>query len=90
MKKRAYFNTKTKELAYFNRSEALRLNKRTWEMVPDMENFINTEGKHCMRLHFKDFTVDIVETDESMEANAPNNSIISDVEVVENGNRSTN
>ena len=43
-----------------------------------------------MRLHFKDFTVDIVETDESMEANAPNNSIISDVEVVENGNRSTN
>lgn len=84
MTKRAYYNAETQELKYFGRAKALTLGPQ-WEMVPDMENFINEDGKHQVRLHFKDFTVDLVETDESIKANALGQSIISGVEVVGNG-----
>lgn len=86
MKKRAYFNKDTQQIGQFTRVQALRLGK-AWELVPRMENFMDEAGKHHVRLHFDDFTADIVETDESIEANAP---IISEVEVIENGNTSTN
>lgn len=86
---RAYYNAETQELKYFGRARALTLGPE-WQMVPDMENFINKEGKHQIRLHFSDFTVDLIETDESIEANALGQSIISGVEVGNNGsNRST-
>jgi len=81
---RAYYNANTQELKYFGRAKAMTLGPE-WEMVPDMENFINEDGKHQIRLHFKDFTVDLIETDESIEANALGQSIISGVEVTGNG-----
>ena len=87
-KKRAYFNKRTQEIKYFTYIESMRLNKRVWQYVPKIENFINEEGKHQVRLTFDDFVVDMVETDESIAANETNKSIISGVEVVENGDRS--
>lgn len=89
MKKRHYYNAETQELKKFTRMKAKTLGPE-WEMVPEMENFINEDGKHQIRMHFKDFTVDLIETDESIEANAPAEAIIGDVEVVGNGNPSAN
>ena len=88
-KKRAYYNAETQALEYFSRKQALQLGPE-WQMVSDMENFINEDGKHQVRLHFPDFTVDLTETDESIAANATGQSIISGVEVAENGHGSTN
>lgn len=89
MKKRAYYNSETQELKYFTRFQALKLPK-VWEMVPEMENFINDEGKHQVRLHFPDFTVDLIETDESVEMNAVNETMLKDVEVIPDGKPVTN
>lgn len=86
-KKRAYYNAETQGLQYFSRKEALQLGPE-WQMVPDMENFINEDGKHQIRLHFPDFTVDLTETDESIAANEKGKSMISGVEVAGNGNGS--
>lgn len=55
-----------------------------------MENFINEEGKHQVRLHFSDFTVDLIETDESIEMNAANETMLKDVEVIGDGKPSAN
>ena len=90
MKKRAYFNKQTQGIKYFNRAQALALDKEIWEFIPKIDNFINKDGKHQMRLHFDDFTVDLIETDESIDAEETNKSIISDVEVVANGQPNTN
>lgn len=87
-KKRAYYNAETQALAYYSRRQAMQLGPE-WQMVPDMENFINEDGKHQIRLHFPDFTVDLTETDESIAANEKGKSMISGVEVAGNGNRST-
>lgn len=76
MNKRAYYNHKTQELDSFNRVDALQLGP-DWEAVPEMENFINDDGKHQIRLHFTDFTVDITETDQTYDPDDPDQSIIS-------------
>lgn len=80
MKKHAYFNGDTQELKEFTHAESLKLGD-SWQKVPKIENMINDEGKHQVRLHFNDFTVDIIETDESMDESMSNESIISNVEV---------
>lgn len=89
MSKRAYFNATTKDLKYFSRGQALLLSK-DWQMVPDMQSFINDDGKHQVRLHFPDFTVDLIETDEIMEIDAINGTRLSDVEVIADGKPSAN
>ena len=38
-----------------------------WEMVPDIENFINEEGNHQVRIIFPDYTVDLIETEVDAE-----------------------
>lgn len=89
MNKRHYFNASTQELKEFDRAEALQLSE-DWQMVPDMENFINDDGKHQVRLHFPDFTVDLIETDESIAMNAVNETMLSDVEVIPDGQPNPN
>lgn len=80
MNKHAYYNAETQELAYYTHAEAMDLEAEVWERVPNMENMINDDGKHQIRLHFNDFTVDIVETDESYDSSE--GSIISGTEVI--------
>lgn len=89
MKQRNYFNKETQQIKAFNRVAALKLGP-DWEFIPKIENYIDDDGKHHVKMLFDDFTVDMVETDESIAAGlADATNIISDVEVIDNGNTNT-